>query len=303
MARATPTSCESRAGPTGTPSRAPAHASLRLSPPTRRSAPATSSAPAPTQLPTATTTIGTGNSSSHEYIRVNAAIRAMPPAWSSSSLMSAPAHSAVVSVVETTSTRSDSSAASSVRIASSEAQRGGVEGVAALRAVEPERSRCHRRVRSGSTSGSWLRESGSRTAAPEAFVTRSTRGDPARLRAARRAPRRGAVPARDVLPAGGRADRAARCATSRSGSCPPSGRSRRRTSRPSGCRSRCAVTASPRPTCCSTASPTSCARATRSWPGCVARRRARTRADGAFGVRGRSERTHRSLHRRRTVRG
>ena len=69
-----------RAGPgrPGTPSRAPAQASRRLSPPTRRSAPATISAPAPTQLPTATATIGTGNSSSQLYSRVNAAIRATP---------------------------------------------------------------------------------------------------------------------------------------------------------------------------------------------------------------------------------
>ena len=64
LARATPISGASRAGPTGTPSREPAQASLRLSPPTRRSLPATSSAPAPTQLPTQTQTTGAGNASS-----------------------------------------------------------------------------------------------------------------------------------------------------------------------------------------------------------------------------------------------
>ncbi len=54
LARETPTSGASRAGPTGTPRREPAQASFRLSPPTRRSLPATSSAPAPTQFPTQT---------------------------------------------------------------------------------------------------------------------------------------------------------------------------------------------------------------------------------------------------------
>ena len=86
--------------------------------------------PAPTQLPTATAMIGTGNSSSHAYRRVNAAIRATPPSWSSSSPTSAPAHRAAVSVVESTSARRS-------------VVRGQlVERVVEQRAGSPSRARC-----------------------------------------------------------------------------------------------------------------------------------------------------------------
>src|SRR5581483_4634551 len=85
--------------------RQPGRASLRLSPPTRRSAPEAISAPAPTQLPTQTAITGTGKASIAAYMRVKAAMRATPPSASSDSPMSAPAHSAVVLVVEMTSTR------------------------------------------------------------------------------------------------------------------------------------------------------------------------------------------------------
>ena len=138
FARATPTSGVSRAGPTGTPRRAPAQASLRLSPAIRRSQPATISAPPPTQLPTQTAIVGFGNASSAAKKLREGPHPRTPPAWASSSVMSTPEHSARSDVVENTSTRSVSSidrrsSASTISDSSSVLER-----VAAFRPVEAQ---------------------------------------------------------------------------------------------------------------------------------------------------------------------
>ena len=137
LARDTPISGASRAGPTGTPSRAPAQASLRLSPPTRRSQPAAISAPAPTQLPTQTAIVGAGNASIAAYSRQNAAIRATPPSWSSVSPTSAPAQNARALVVDRTSTRSSASRGQLVERGRAVGERRRVERVALVGAVQP----------------------------------------------------------------------------------------------------------------------------------------------------------------------
>ena len=193
----------------------------------------------------------------------------MPPARSSSSPTSAPAHSAAGSVVD-----SDEHAQ---RLVGGEVGADRVE----LGERRPSRARCACSGRSSRTIAivpaaleQDVRDTARSLAAaqrrPERVVTRSTGADASRLRAA-----------------GGAAGRRC-CSCSRSYFLPageqiapvirdeplwelPAEREldRRATSRRCGCRSRCAATASPRPTCCSTGWPTNCAPATRSWPGCA----------------------------------